>query len=103
MNRVYRGFPHEKVNCRLAWFTPLEGFIKLNTDGSFKNYSGLAGAGGVVRNSQGSWLLGFVVNLGKSNCFMDGTWGILHLLLIKKLDFEKVFAESVSALIVSWV
>ena len=49
------------------WQFPPDPFIKLNTDGSVLGNPGLAGAGGLLRNSSGDWLSGFSLHLGISS------------------------------------
>lgn len=41
------------------WELPPKGVIKLNCDGSYREEQAVMGAGGVFRNDQGRWLLGF--------------------------------------------
>jgi len=48
----------------IAWQPPLPKSVKLNTDGAARGNPGLAGAGGVIRNSAGQWLVGFAAHLG---------------------------------------
>ncbi|OMP08311.1 hypothetical protein CCACVL1_01125 [Corchorus capsularis] len=43
---------------------PLYEVVKLNTDGAARGNPGVAGAGGVIRNSSGDWLVGFTAHLG---------------------------------------
>lgn len=48
---------------------PPPGYIKINTDGTFMQNSGLAGYGGVARDDRGRWLGGFVGPLGIENMY----------------------------------
>ena len=48
----------------VKWHAPPLGWAKLNTDGSSFGNPGLAGGGGVIRDSSGSWLGGFSRHLG---------------------------------------
>jgi len=48
--------PSYKNIKRIRWERPLEGWIKLNTDGSSVDNSGLASCGGVVRDENGRWV-----------------------------------------------
>ena len=44
-------------SCRnISWSKPPEFYVKLNCDGALKN-SGAAGAGCVIRDSRGKWLI----------------------------------------------
>ncbi|KAG5232203.1 reverse mRNAase [Salix suchowensis] len=51
----------------LHWKHPRSGVCKVNTDGSRINVTGISGAGGVLRDSNGAWIQGFSVNLGASS------------------------------------
>ncbi|CAL8164777.1 unnamed protein product [Prunus armeniaca] len=56
-------FLPERIVVHLYWMAPLPGVCKVNIDGSKINSSGLIGAGGLLRDSCGSWIKGFSVNL----------------------------------------
>ena len=43
----------QKTLRRICWEKPLEGWLKLNTDGSVEGGSGLACCGGVIRDANG--------------------------------------------------
>jgi hypothetical protein len=43
----------------IGWKRPHEGWVKLNCDGAYKDSFGLAGCGGLFRNSGGRWLKGY--------------------------------------------
>ncbi|KAH0637026.1 hypothetical protein KY289_036941 [Solanum tuberosum] len=47
-----------KTRTNLKWVAPENGF-KLNTDGSFNYLTRKRGAGGVLRDTRGSWITGF--------------------------------------------
>ena len=49
---------------------------KVNTDESRINVTGISGAGGVLRDSNGAWIQGFSVNLGASSILEAELWGI---------------------------
>nr|AFK34478.1 unknown [Lotus japonicus] len=42
-----------------SWQPPEEGFIKCNSDGSYREESQVMGSGGVLRDHRGKWLGGF--------------------------------------------
>lgn len=47
----------------IHWVPPDGWAVKLNTDGAAKGNPGLAGPGGLIRSSAGSWLIGFQLHL----------------------------------------
>lgn len=46
----------------IAWCKPTPGWIKVNTDGAKHGPLGIALFGGVIRDDEGCWLMGFVHN-----------------------------------------
>ena len=48
-----------KVLKGIRWERLPQGWVKLNTDGSANGTSELAGCGGVIRNDEGQWIVGF--------------------------------------------
>ena len=61
----------------IRWKAPIWSCISLNTDGAMKG-SGYAGVGGLIRDSNGNWLMGFTVNLGMCSVLSAELWGLLH-------------------------
>ncbi|XP_061373767.1 glutathione S-transferase T2-like [Gastrolobium bilobum] len=55
-----------------------EGYVKINTDGAARGNPGLAACGRVLRNSQGLWLRGYAIRLGRCTAFRAELWGIWH-------------------------
>lgn len=51
--------PSTIVTHFIKWYPPIALCIKLNVDGAFTPTNSHRGAGGVLRNSIGEWLLGF--------------------------------------------
>ncbi|CAA0806228.1 Polynucleotidyl transferase- ribonuclease H-like superfamily protein [Striga hermonthica] len=49
---------------QVAWEKPKEGFIKINTDGACKGNPGILAAGGLLRDANGQWIVGFIAHLG---------------------------------------
>ncbi|XP_070008531.1 uncharacterized protein [Nicotiana sylvestris] len=47
----------------LKWEPPTRGFYKLNTDGAARGNPGIRGLGGVIRNHNGDWILGYMDNI----------------------------------------
>ncbi|KAK4711266.1 hypothetical protein R3W88_005779 [Solanum pinnatisectum] len=48
-----------KIDIRILWFPPPVNFYKLNIDGAFIKKDQTGGLGGVIRDSNGSWVFGF--------------------------------------------
>ena len=46
------------------------GWLKLNTDGAANGVMGLVGGGGVVRDENGNWVIGFSRRLGNASSFL---------------------------------
>ena len=67
---LYLACPNKTIKIRIPriikWIAPLEPFIKLNTDGSVIGNRNpiLASAGGLLRNSNGTWISGFSLKMG---------------------------------------
>lgn len=59
-----------KVERLIRWHQPGEGFLKLNTDGSYKEASSQACAGGILRDEADRWIAGFKANLGCCDSLM---------------------------------
>ena len=62
--------PVPRVVVACHWEKPPEGWIKLNTDGCAAGSMGLAGCGGVVRDSYGEWISRFSRHIGITNSFV---------------------------------
>ncbi|MCH94217.1 ribonuclease H protein, partial [Trifolium medium] len=74
----------------VGWTPPKEGYVKLNTDGACKNQQ-IAGCGGIIRGSQGEWIVSFAKYIGKSSAFVAEMWGVVEgLRLAKRMGFRKV-------------
>lgn len=71
------------------------GFMKINTDGSRKMVTGMASAGGLIRDHTGRWLTGFTSKIGKTNNFNAELWGIRDgLCLAIRMGFSSIMLES---------
>ena len=49
-----------KMAIQVKWNKPAEGWHKLNIDGASLKNPGKAGGGGIIRDSLGHWLKGFL-------------------------------------------
>lgn len=58
------------VEKRIRWGRPIQGWMKLNTDGSSLGNPRIARSGGVVRDEQGNWIVGFSRRIGKTTSYL---------------------------------
>lgn len=78
-----------------AWQPPPQGWVKLNVDGSYLGNSGLASAGGLLRDASSNWLCGFGFNIGESSILHAEIIGISYgLQFAWNMGFRRVIAES---------
>jgi ribonuclease HI len=61
----------------IGWKPPIDGWVKLNTDGACKGRI-IAGCGGIIRNNRGDWLGGFAKHIGTCSAFTAELWGVLE-------------------------
>ncbi|XP_060202047.1 uncharacterized protein LOC132630491 [Lycium barbarum] len=57
------GHSTNKISMNIKWEPPDRECFKLNTDGSIVGRIGIIGIDGVVRNSKGDWVMGFVKSI----------------------------------------
>ncbi|CAA7059623.1 unnamed protein product [Microthlaspi erraticum] len=53
-----------RVERRIAWKLPENGWWKMNTDGASRGNPGSTATGGVLRDEYGTWVSGFALNIG---------------------------------------
>ncbi|KAK8689240.1 hypothetical protein V6N13_087962 [Hibiscus sabdariffa] len=74
---------------------PLEGWWKVNTDGSHLSDSGSSACDGVIRDSSGLWIRGFTKFIGPCSILEAELWDIhVGLELAWKLGCRKLIVES---------
>lgn len=56
-----------KEPIQVAWKKPRIGWTKLNFDGSCKSISGKASIGGIIRNHNAEFMLGYAESIGQAN------------------------------------
>ena len=65
---LYLACPNKTIKIRIPriikWIAPLEPFIKLNTGDSVIGNPRLVSVGGLLRNSDGTWISGFSLKMG---------------------------------------
>ncbi|XP_062013929.1 uncharacterized protein LOC133730329 [Rosa rugosa] len=90
-------------DCSLfSWTRPPEGFYKLNVDGTRIASSGMIGAGGVIRDHIGNWIIGFQINLGIGAILDAEAWGLYYgLKIARNLLISNLEIESDSAILIN--
>lgn len=88
----------------VRWQGPGQDSVKMNCDGSVTNHGEVAGIGGVLRNSEGDFILGFSSNVGSGTITEVELQAILvGIKLVHSCGFEKVVFESDSLVAISLV
>jgi len=86
----------------VKWEPPPRGWRMLNTDGAARGTLGLAGAGGVLRDEAGTWIIGFSEHLGRCSAITAELWAALRgLKLAKEECTTKLWIQVDSTAIVS--
>ncbi|CAN1328315.1 Putative ribonuclease H protein At1g65750 [Linum perenne] len=77
---IMAGFktPPSRVATEIVWDPGPDGWVTLNTDGSVNHSTGIATAGGLLRNHLGHCAAAFSANLGKCSITRAELRGILH-------------------------
>lgn len=68
-----RGFHHARP---IAWEPPADGWVKVNTGGALKRGVGRSTAGGIIRDTYGTWLRGLPYNLGCTSVMAAELWAL---------------------------
>lgn len=85
----------------LRWEKPGDGVFKLNVDGT-RAANGMIGVGGVIRDWNGSWIHGFMLNIGIGEVLQAEAWGLFSgLQLAKDLGINHIMVESDSAILIA--
>src|SRR4051812_7434369 len=92
----------KKLNTQLViWKKPNLNIFKLNVDGASKGNPGIAGAGGLIRNSEGDFITGFFSYLERHTSFYAETQAIYTgLKLAYEFNLTHVWLKSDSELLV---
>ncbi|KAH9673087.1 reverse transcriptase domain-containing protein [Citrus sinensis] len=82
-----------RVQDMFGWLPPRWPYYKLNSDGARKG-SGLAGAGGLIRDATGRWHGGFCMNIGICSVTIAEFWGLYQgLILTWKMGIRLLVVE----------
>ena len=63
---------------QVQWSRPVEGWLKLNTDGSVISTSGLSRCGGLLRDNTGQWIVGFAKSISVSSSIAAELWALME-------------------------
>jgi len=93
-----------KQRVCIGWRYPSIDWVKINVDGCRKGNPGVAGAGGVIRDAIGRWIVGFTLNIGIYTLVGAELWAITNgLKLAWSKEFQKIVLESDSSLAVDLI
>ncbi|KAL4302962.1 hypothetical protein GQ457_10G024650 [Hibiscus cannabinus] len=86
---------HSVNTDSLQWSRPAPGWIKGNVDASVHTVNGLAAIGGVIRDENGDWIVGFTWPVGRCSTLLAELWA-LHDMLARawSFDFRLVIIET---------
>ena len=83
------------------WIKPPVGWLKLNTDGSAVGNHEIASGGGLIRNENGDWVMGFARSLGQTSRIMAELWALKDgLTIASQLRITDICVELDAELIV---
>ncbi|EEF24354.1 conserved hypothetical protein, partial [Ricinus communis] len=84
----------------ISWKAPKDDWVKANIDGSVIEGSFLAAAGGVIKDSIGTWKGGFAIKIGIGSKLIERDWEVFvkHVYLVANLviDFMAEVAMKLS-------
>ncbi|CAL1414425.1 unnamed protein product [Linum trigynum] len=67
-----------RTEALIGWKKPPIGWHKMNTDGANQSNMGMATAGRVLRDHNGTWLGGFCSKIGTGTALLAELWGVLQ-------------------------
>ncbi|KAF7844979.1 putative ribonuclease H protein At1g65750 family [Senna tora] len=85
----------------ICWEKPSNGWVKFNVDAAHRESLNLTACGGIARDSDGRFLIGFMRNLGDGSVLNAELWSIFCALEVAwHSGFKKVLVESDSLIAV---
>ncbi|EOY02376.1 LINE-type retrotransposon LIb DNA, Insertion at the S11 site-like protein [Theobroma cacao] len=75
---LQNGRPGRQEEILIGWAPPPVDWIALNSDGAYKSGKGVASVGGVLRHSNGSWIIGYGCKSGTSTAYRAELWGVFQ-------------------------
>lgn len=74
--------------------SPPRGWFKLNMDGLVDGFPRKAGAGGVIRDHNNTWIGGFGKSIGDTHGLLAELWAVKEgLMLAKQLNINNIIIE----------
>ncbi|KAK8485285.1 hypothetical protein V6N11_038057 [Hibiscus sabdariffa] len=84
-----------KVNHLASWCLPANGWMKANCEGAVNPNDGSAAIGGVIRNEQGMWQIGFSRSIGHCTSLAVELWATHDILNHAwQLGYRKIELET---------
>lgn len=100
----YQNISQQVEEIFFSWKKPPGEWVKVNVDGSCDQRTGKIGAGGIIRDHSGKWMVGFLHNIGKGNSFIAKAWASLSGIQVAiDRGFSCVILESDSLEIVKLI
>ncbi|BFG30815.1 hypothetical protein CerSpe_170890 [Prunus speciosa] len=98
------GMPIQTSSHPSHWLPPISSYVKINTDGSWKYGSAMAGVGVIIRKIAGSCIGGLTAQVRAQSPLMAEVLALKHgLLRAKELNLVNVVVESDSQVAISSV
>lgn len=66
----------------IRWEKPRDSWLTLNADGSATGSPRMAGGGGLIRDGNGEWVIGFARKIGTATSFLAELWALWDDLLL---------------------
>ena len=86
--------PRPQCSVLVSWHASPFGWVKINTDDSSLGNPGPAGAGGLIRDHNGSWICGFSQNVGFASSVLAEHWALKDgLSLVTSVGFSNVLIK----------
>ena len=78
----------------VRWEKPRVGWLTLNADGSATESPEMAGGGGLIRDGNGDWIIGFARKIGTTTSFLVELWALWDgLILCLQIQAQAVIIE----------
>lgn len=85
---------NQMVLRQVTWEKSEQGWLKLNTNGSWDTALGKAAEGGLIRDGLGNWVVGFTRKLGSANSFIAEVQALCDgLMLCHQLKLPAIIVE----------